>query len=154
MEHLSVQVEAYGDMLEEAKPLYQRHWEELALDQDAVPLAPDWERYAALEASGALSIVTVRARGRLVGYSFMVVQRGLHYATTLEARMDMFWIAPEHRGRMGGVRLFREVERELVRRGVRRVYAGSKLHRDASRLFLALGYKPIETWFSKMLEAR
>jgi GNAT superfamily N-acetyltransferase len=154
MEHLSVQVEAYGDMLEEAKPLYQRHWEELALDQDAVKLAPDWERYAALDAAGALSIVTVRARGRLVGYSFMVVQRGLHYATTLEARMDMFWIAPEHRGRMGGVRLFREVERELVRRGVRRVYAGSKLHRDASRLFLALGYKPIEQWFSKMLEAR
>jgi GNAT superfamily N-acetyltransferase len=154
MEHLSVQVEAYGDMLEEAKPLYQRHWEELALDQDAVPLAPDWERYAALEAAGALSIVTVRARGRLVGYSFMVVQRGLHYATTLEARMDMFWIAPEHRGRMGGVRLFREVERELIRRGVRRVYAGSKLHRDSSRLFLALDYKPIEQWFSKMLEAR
>jgi hypothetical protein len=154
MEHLSMQVEAYSDMLEEAKPLYQRHWEELGLDRDAVLLAPDWQRYAALEAAGALSIVTVRCRGKLVGYSFMVVLPGMHYATTLEAVMDMFWIAPEHRGRMGGLRLFRAVERELIRRGVRRVHVGSKLHRDSSRLFVAMGYQPVEQWFSKMLEAR
>jgi hypothetical protein len=29
---------------------------------------------------------------------------------------------------------------------------GSKLHRDTSRLFHALGYRPIETVFSKLTE--
>lgn len=146
-----MQVEAFSAVIDEAKPLLQRHWEELALNKESVPLDPDWRRYAALEAQGQLSVVTVRANGKLVGYSWMVVQPGLHYRGCLEARMDIFWLAPEHRGRMGGVRLFRAHEKELRRRGVQRVYTGSKLHKDSSRLFLALGYTPIEQWFSKML---
>jgi GNAT superfamily N-acetyltransferase len=151
MEHLSLAVEQFSQVIEEAKPLLFRHWEEIALDKERVPLDPDWQRYAQLEAMGALSVVTMRERGRLVGYSCMVVQPGLHYRSCLEARMDIFWLAPECRGRMGGVRLFRAVEKELQRRGVKRIYAGSKLHKDVSRLFEALGYTPIERWFSKWI---
>lgn len=151
MEHLSTQVEPLSQVLEEIKPLLPRHWEELALNKDNVPLDPDWERYASIDALGQLSIVTVRVQGRLVGYCAMVIQVGLHYRTCLEARMDVFWIAPEYRGRMGGVRLFKAVEAELKRRGVKRLYVGSKLHRDSSRLFQAMGYTPVEQWFSKWL---
>jgi len=151
MEHLSLQVEPFRAFCEEVKPLLPRHWEDLALDKEKVPLAPDWQRYALLDAQGALSVVTVREKGRLVGYSIMVVMPGLHYVTCLEARMDIFWLAPEVRGRMGGLRLFRAHERELQRRGVKRIYAGSKLHKDSSRLFLAMGYQPVEQWFSKWI---
>lgn len=153
MEHLAMLVERTVDVLREAREtgMLQRHWEELALDQNEVPLSPDWGRYWDLELQGALSTIAVRERSRLVGYSIMVLTSGLHYATCSEARMDIFWLSPEVRGRWGGVRLFRAHERELRRRGVRRVYVGSKLHRDSSRLFLRLGYKPVETWFSKML---
>lgn len=151
MEHLSLAVEEFSHVIEEAKPLLLRHWEEIALDKERVPLDPDWGRYAQLEGMGALSVVTMRERGKLVGYSCMIVQRGLHYMGTLEARMDIFWLAPECRGRMGGVRLFRAVERELARRGVQRIYAGSKLHKDVSPLFQKLGYQPIERWFSKWI---
>jgi GNAT superfamily N-acetyltransferase len=155
MEHLAMLVERTVDVLREAREtgMLQRHWEELALDQEEVPLSPDWGRYWDLECQGALSTIAVRERSRLVGYSIMVLTTGLHYDTCAEARMDIFWIAPEVRGRYGGVRLFRAHERELRRRGVRRVYVGSKLHRDSSRLFLRLGYLPVETWFSKMLTA-
>jgi GNAT superfamily N-acetyltransferase len=153
MEHLSFQVEAFSEVIKEGEDLFHRHWEELALDKDEVPLAPNWGRYAELEAAGALSAVTARQNGKLVGYSFMFLFPGLHYKTCFEARMDIFWLAPEVRGRMGGVRLFRAVEKELRRRGVQRVYVGSKLHQDVGRLFLALGYHPIETWYSKMLES-
>lgn len=151
MTPLSCQVEPFSEIVREVKPLLQRHWEELALDKEEVPLDPDWPRYARLEASGQLSVVTVRENGRLVGYSWMVIGPSLHYRSTLEAVMDIFWLAPEVRGRMGGRRLFRAVERELRRRGVKRVYAGSKLHKDSSALFIALGYTPIERWFSKLL---
>jgi len=151
MEHLSLAVEQFSQVIEEAKPLLYRHWEEIALDRDRVPLEPDWARYASLEAMGALSVVTMRERGRLVGYSCMIVQPGLHYRSCLEARMDIFWLAPEVRGRMGGVRLFRAVEKELQRRGVKRIYAGSKLHKDVSVLFQKLGYMPVERWFSKWI---
>jgi len=151
MEHLSLQVEEFSQVIEEAKPLLYRHWLEVALDKEKVPLDPDWARYASLEGRGSLSVVTMRQNGKLVGYSCMVVERGLHYASTLEARMDIFWLAPECRGRMGGVRLFRAVERELKRRGVQRVYLGSKLHKDVSSLFVRLGYTPVERYFSKWI---
>ena len=151
MEHLSLAVEPWAPFREEAAALLPRHWEELALNKDKVPLAPDWQRYANLDAMGAISLVTMRERGKLVGYSIMVVQAGLHYTTCLEARMDIFWIAPEVRGRMGGLRLFRAHERELQRRGVKRMYVGSKIHKDSSRLFQALKYTEVERWWSKWI---
>ena len=151
MEHLSCQVEEFSRVIDEAKPLLFRHWLDLALDKDKVPLDPNWKRYEEMEAQGALSIVTARSNGVLVGYSCMIVARGLHYEP-LEARMDIFWLAPELRGRMGGIRLFRAVEKELKRSGVKRVYVGSKLHKDVSSLYVKLGYTPIERWFCKWLE--
>lgn len=150
--HLSCQVEQWSDVLPEMQALFPRHWEELALDKESVPLAPNYVRYSDLEAAGCLSTVTVRENGVLRGYAVMLVTPGLHYRTCLEARMDMFWIMPEVRGRIGALRLFRAVERELRRRGVRRVYLGSKLHKDVGRLYTALGYHPVECWYSKMLE--
>lgn len=152
--HLSFQVEAFSAVWPELQPLLPRHWEELALDKESVPLDPNWPRYAEIEKAGAISMVTVRENGCLVGYCIMVLSPGLHYRTCYEARMDVFWLAPEVRNQaMPGVRLFRAVEKELKRRGVQRVYVGSKLHRDVGRLFERLGYHPIETWYSKMLEA-
>lgn len=154
MQHLSMHVKSAVAILREANDtgMLARHWEELALDKEAVPLAPDWQRYRDLEATGALSAIAVRERGQLVGYSIMVLSTGLHYSSCPEARMDIFWLMPEVRGRWGGVRMFRAHERELRRRGVKRIYAGSKLHRDLSRLFRRLGYQPVEIWLSKMLE--
>lgn len=149
--HLSCQVERFFDVLPEMQPMLPRHWEELALDKESVPLDPNWQRYRELDATGSLSMVTVRENGALRGYAIMFVTPGLHYRTCLEARMDIFWLAPEVRGRMGSVRLFRAVEKEMRRRGVRRVYLGSKLHKDVGRLYTALGYHPVECWYSKML---
>lgn len=151
MIHLSAQVEPFGAALPEMLPHLPQHWEELALDKDSVPLDPCWAVYANREAAGELLLVTLRERGRLIGYSWTFITPGLHYASTLTAIMDIFWIMPEYRGRLGGRRLFRAVEAELRRRGVKRWFVGSKLHKDSSRLFLALGFQPVELWLSKML---
>ena len=152
MIHLTAQAEAYAAVLPEMRAHYPAHWRELALDQESIALDMDYARYAQLDAAGALSVVTLRCKGALVGYCIMLVMPGLHYRSTPEARMDIYYVAPDYRGRMGGVRLFRAVEKELKRRGIKRIYVGSKLHRDSSRLFVALGYRPIETWFSKLVE--
>lgn len=151
MIHLSAQVEPFSAVLPEMLPMLPQHWDELALDKESVPLDPRWDVYARMERDGELLLVTLRERGRLVGYSWTFVMPHLHYGSTLSAAMDIFWIAPEYRGRMGGKRLFKAVEAELRRRGVKRWMVGSKLHRDSSRLFLALGFKPAELWLSKLL---
>lgn len=151
MNHLSIQLEDFADVIDEAQPLLMRHWAEIALDKDEVPLAPDREKYDALNRMGQLSVMTVRSKGALVGYSSMIVNPGLHNKTTLQARMDILYLAPEHRGRFGGFRLLKAHEAALKKRGVRRIFLGSKINTDISRLFEALGYREIERWYSKLL---
>jgi len=149
---ITAQVEALADGgLDELKPILPRHWEELALNKDRVPLDPQYDIYLAREARGEIMYVTLREAGRLLGYFVGFVAPGLHYRTCLTLTMDIFYVCPEERGRRGGVTLFQEVLREAKRRGVQRVFVGSKLHKDASRLFEALGFEPVETYYSKWL---
>jgi len=52
---------------------------------------------------------------------------------------------------MGGVRLFKAVEVEAKRRGVDRMFVGSKCHKEASFLFERLGYERVEVYYSAWL---
>jgi GNAT superfamily N-acetyltransferase len=148
---LTCAVESFIDRLDELKPLLPGHWEELALDKDQVPLDPQYEVYFDRERKGELLFVTLRSSGAMVGYFIAFIAQGLHYRTCLTCTMDIFYVHPDHRGRGGGLRLFRFVKSELQRRGVQRWFVGSKLHRDASRLFEAMGFEPVETYYSLWL---
>ena len=148
---LTAQVEPFPPFLEEVKPLLQRHYEELALNQDKVPLSPQYHVYLERDARGEVLLVTIRESGALVGYFVGFVAPGLHYETCLTLIMDIFWLAPEHRGQRGGIKLFRAVFEEAKRRGVQRIFAGSKCHKDASRLFEALGMEKCEVYYTSWI---
>lgn len=148
---LTAQVESLTDRLEEMKPLFPAHWEELALNKDKVPLDPQYDEYLRRDAAGSVLFVTLRRDGELKGYFVGFVAPGLHYKTCLTLTMDIFWTAPEVRDGSAGVRLFRVVEQEARRRGVQRIFYGSKNHKDASRLFKVLGCEPVETYHSKWI---
>jgi GNAT superfamily N-acetyltransferase len=146
---ITVQVENFDPFLEEVKPLLPRHYEELALDQDKIPLDPMFELYTQRSNLGQAMAVTVRETGKLVGYFVGFVAPGLHYRTCLTLTMDIFYVLSEHRGSGAGYMLFKEVEKECKRRGIQRMFVGSKLHKDASWLFEKLGYVEVERYYSK-----
>lgn len=148
---LTAQVEPFRPFLLEVQDLLSKHWEELALNKDKVPLDPQYDVYAARDDAGQVMVVTLRDAGRLVGYFVGFVAPGLHYQTCLTLTMDIFWTHPDIRGGFGGVRLFRAVEKEAKRRGVHRMFYGSKLHKDASRLFEFLKMEPVEMYYSKWI---
>lgn len=148
---ITAQVEDFGPFMREVQPLLHLHWEELALNKDKVPLDPQYDVYDARDAAGQTLVVTLRDVGRLVGYFIGFIAPGLHYQTCLTLTMDIFWTHPDIRGGLAGVKLFREVEKEAKRRGVQRMFYGSKLHRDASRLFEFLKMDPVETYYSKWI---
>jgi GNAT superfamily N-acetyltransferase len=150
---LTACVEPFRPFLEEVQPLLPRHWEELALNKDQVPLDPQYDEYLRRDANGSVLLVTLRNAGELAGYFVGFVAPGLHYQTCLTLTLDIFWIAPEHRGHMGGIKLFKAVEAEAKRRGVQRMFVGSKCHKDASRLFEALKYQEVERYYSVWLGA-
>jgi len=148
---ITAQVESLTEHLEELKPLFPRHWAELALNQEDVPLDPQYEIYLKRDALGEVLLVTLRDLGALVGYFVGFIAPGLHYKTCLTCTMDIFYVWPEARGHGGGIKLFKAVEQELKHRGVQRLFAGSKCHKDASWLFERLGYEKVEVYYSKWM---
>jgi L-amino acid N-acyltransferase YncA len=144
-------VERWRDLKAEMLPLLQRHWREIALNHEAVPLDIDHERYDALDEGGALHIVTVRRAGVLIGYHVAIVSTHLHYKSTLHGITDVYYIAPEARHGVTGMRLFQWVEREMKALGVRKLFTATKLHLDQGALFEHLGYQPVERLYAKII---
>ena len=148
---ITCQVEPFVPFLEEVKPILPIHWEELALNKDKVPLDPQYDIYLARDARGEVLSVTAREDGKLMGYFVGFIAPGLHYKTCLTCTMDIFYVHPDHRGGGTGWHLFKTAEAELKRRGVQRLFVGSKLHKDASWLFERLGYEEVERYYSAWL---
>lgn len=148
---ITAHVESFEENLEYLKPLLPIHYQELALNQDKVPLSPQFDKYVAAEQRGELIFITLRKAGQMVGYFIGFVSPGLHYSTCLTCQMDIFYVLPEHRGDGAGFHLFKFVEKQLKNRGVQRMFVDSKMHKDASWLFEKLGYTPVETYYSTWL---
>jgi predicted GNAT superfamily acetyltransferase len=148
---ITAHLESFEEGLEELKALLPLHYRELALNQDKVPLAPQYHVYIERERAGGLVFATLRDAGELVGYFIGFIAPGLHYSTCLTCTMDIFYVRQDRRSGRCGVNLFRFVKAELVRRGVQRWFVGSKLHHDASALFKYLQFEPCETYYTMWL---
>lgn len=150
---ITAQIESLTEQLDHLKALFPAHWEELALNKDKVPLDPQYEVYLQRDAIGSVLFVTLRKDGEIIGYFVGFMAPGLHYRTCLTLMMDIFYLHPDYRdgSPKAAILLFREVEREAKRRGVVYWVVGSKVHRDASRLFEFLKFQKIETHYSKWI---
>lgn len=150
---MSVQfaIETIDQVLDDMAWLWDIHWQEIALDRAKVPLNPDVDTFRALEDAGLLLIVTARDGEKMVGYHVSIVRPHLHYKQSLTAYADMYFIHPDYRQGMTGVRLFKYLEERLRERGVERIYQGTKVHKDMGRLFERLDYKETERLYVKWI---
>lgn len=158
---LTCHVEQFRDVVEELKPCFDPHWQELALDRQSVPLDPQYETYLARDALNEVLTVVLREGGRVRGYFIGFIAPGLHYRRTLTLTMDISWLHPDLRGEdsLGAVEalmhletIYRTAMGEARRRGVQRVYFGTKLHKDIGRLYESLGLTETERYYSALLE--
>lgn len=145
------QTEPWAAFKVEARQLFVRHWKEVALNHSEVPLDIDHDRYDALDAAGALHVLTARRGGLLIGYQVTMVTPHLHYRSTLHGITDVYWIAPECRHGITAMRLFQAAERELKKLGVRKLFTSTKLHLNQGPLFERLGFRPVETLYAKLI---
>ena len=141
--------EVYGELL----PLLHEHYGEISTHKDhGVPLEPIVSAYSAREADGSLLMAIGRERGDIIAYFVCFIAPGLHYASCLTCSPDIFFVKLDRRTGSTGIRMFRFVEDELKRRGVKRWAVGSKVEHDASALFRYLDFKPVETMYEKWLD--
>jgi len=144
-------VEAWSQFKRESAHLWPRHWEEIALDRDRIKLNIDYAQYDWLDAQGALHVVAARSDGSIIGYHLSIIRPHLHYADSLSAFTDVYFVAPEFRKGRTGLKLFQFVEKTLKARGVQKMFTGTKLHHDMGRLFERLGWRETERLYTKVI---
>ena len=156
---LTFQWEPFPAISRELPPLFKQHWREIALDQDFVPLDPDWDSYFDLALRGILHVLTARsasggAGNLLVGYVFNLIGGHQHYAGTRFAHTEMFWLDPAYRKGWQPVRMFLENIAGLRAREVEVATINFKLHFKEARvgkLLARLGYAPCDIVMRKVL---
>ena len=111
---LTFQWERLPPIASELIALAKRNQAETPLGE---PFDPDFDRYYALDRSGACAAWTARSGGALVGYVIWIWSRGLHSRCTTFADADPIYLAPEWRDGMTGLKFIRSsiaAVRELV----------------------------------------
>lgn len=149
---LTFQVERLADVRAEAEPLLRRHWEEIALNKDKVPLDPDWPLIEHMDATGITIITTARRDGKLVGYVCDLTHGATGYRSLKVAENFVFWLDPAERGRGVGLRLLRAAEANAIERGCNKIVRHVKIKNpEAGRVLEALGYVATDIIYSKVL---
>ena len=140
--------EGFWPQLQELAPL---HWEEVATNKEEIKLNLHLAAYDELEQMGQLHIVTMRLDGQLVGYHGSIVRPHLHYAQSLTAYTDVYFIRKDLRNFRVAVGLFSEVERTLRARGVQKMFTSTKRSLNVGPLFKLLGWTHSEDTYIKMI---
>ena len=144
-------IEKYADVIEEARPLIELHYDELASYKD-IPLRLRHKMYLIAEIVGEFVLYTVRDGGKLIGYASFFVREPMHYEGSSWAFADVIWIHPDHRKSGLGRQLVRFYEVELERKGVSVVSVAEKIAHPALGLLLkAEEYTPREVHHQKRL---
>ena len=148
---ITYQQEFLATCRQDAQPLLEKHWEEIALNQDMIKLNPDWDAYEQLEVDGALQIFTARDGDKLAGYFAVLVRKHLHYVDHVFAFSDVLFLDKEYRLGLTGPKLMRFAENCMKKDGVSVMIVNTKTHRPFDVILKWLGFKHIENIYSKVL---
>jgi GNAT superfamily N-acetyltransferase len=148
---ITYQQESLVTTKEDARPLLEKHWEEIALNKDTIKLNPDWDAYADLEDAGILKIFTARFDGNLIGYFVVFVRSHIHYKDNLFAYNDILYLDKDYRKGFTGAKLMKFAEKCLKEDGVSVLVVNTKRHKPFDVLLSWLGYRHIENIYSKVL---
>ena len=149
---ITYQYESWKTFGPDGEKLFPLHWEELALDKETIKPCCDHEKYQKLDEMGMLHVTTVRFHGVLVGYAINFLLENMHYkGAGLMAVSDMYFLLPQFRKGITGIRLFRTMEAGLKEKGVVRAATSCKVHKDHEELFVKLGWRFSDKTFTKML---
>lgn len=144
--------EPIHEIIDEIAPILARHWEEVARNQDKIPLAVGWDTYRLMTEAGTCSTVTAREDGRLVGYVINLVAPSLHYMRNVFSVNDAIYLDPACRGR-GVADAMMDFCEALLRDkyGVEFCHMHMKMAHDFSPWMKKRGYVPIDMIWEKAL---
>lgn len=130
--------------------LMRDHWAEVGSHQNVRAMQIPRDKYATLEAQGALlSLFAYDDEGRIVGYSTNVVTMNMHAADCRFVQNDALYLAKDHRKGLAGVRLMKETEKAAKRLGAKLMVWHAKESTGLDKLLPLLGYGVLDVMYSK-----
>jgi hypothetical protein len=148
---ISFAKELLCEVVQEAQPLLERHYEELTKHKEVVKLDPQWDQYASLERLERFVVFTARDEGNLVGYNAFFVQPHMHYAGLLVAQNDVFWLCEEVRRGTTALRFLRYSEDALKKMDVRKIVYHCKSSNNFAPILYRLGFADEEAMVGKII---
>lgn len=132
------------------KDMVEKHWNEIALDKNTVPLNVNWMQYVQLERMGLWKAWTVRKDDELIGYCTWFINKHIRYQNTTYCTGDVFWVKPEYRSGWTGFKMFKTCFERGLPRPCKVIENEKHSFQDGrvGKLFERLGMKPIETMYS------
>lgn len=127
-------------LLAELHPLHARHWQETEAYRHGIPMAPQYEHLQALNKQGRYVVFTVRRDGELVGDCSIHLYTSAH-TSTLAAKEDTLFIAPEHRVGRLAMRFHDYLKRRLTEIGARELTCSVKVGTRGERFFERMGFR-------------
>lgn len=143
---LSFAVEPWQQYYPECVELWDMHYAEFTpFHRGRLHGGPDVAAYKRCDAAGQLMIVAARAGGKLVGYALVVIRPHLHYKATLCGFEDAYYLHPDFRRGMAGVKLIKFTIQALRARGVKMTYWMTKEFINRAKLLERLGMEKCDT---------
>lgn len=149
----SIHPELLSECWSEIIPLCERHKDEIAHYKD-IGLKVDFDAYERMEAAGKLRLYAVRSlpSWELIGYEVVMVGPNIHYADSIQAKVDVLYLAPEYRRGRLGMRLIDYADAMLKTEGVQVIYQHVKHSFNFGPMLMRLGYEPIEQIYGRRLD--
>ncbi len=141
----------FSDIVEELKPMFEQHYEEIAMYRDKIDLKPDYDKYSTIEDTGSFKAFVIRDDDKIVGYSFYFLSNHIHYSDHVYAVNDIVFVHPDYRGGVLAFDFLAYVEDKLADYGVSVVTMHMKTFAAFENLMKCLEYDKAEFLYSKYI---
>lgn len=140
-------IEQFKDAIDEARPLLQLHWEEIAKNKGLLKLDPDMAMYERINEN--VLLITARSDGKLIGYFVWFLLMHPHYRQVSVAEEDLHFLLPEHRRGMTGYNLVKAACQAAIERGAKLLVSREKIGHEHPALMKRLGFVPTDIVYTR-----
>jgi GNAT superfamily N-acetyltransferase len=140
-------VEPFRPTFEEARPLLELHWQEIAKNKALMILNPDVEKYERI--AEALLLVAARCGGKLVGYFLWILVTHPHYKHVSVAEEDLHFLLPEYRRGLAGYLMVKAACEAAIARGAQLLIMREKVGHEHPAMMKRLGFAPTDIVYTR-----
>lgn len=147
---IKVQEEDFNSIKDDIMPLLEKHYNEVKLFGNIVPLDPNLHLYEMMNMTGNFVFITARLEDNtLIGYMSLFLQQDLHSQKHMIAHTDMCYVAEEHRGKDVFSAMLHATEGGLKELGVSTFTVMFPTQNVPKKMLTELGYLQDQVSFSK-----